>query len=322
MKNAKRALVASLERYCARRGLSLKRLSHDWILQISDARGHHLVFGYDLGANASSAARVANDKSATYEVLKASGVPALEHRVFLHPRFLDFIETDGNWRGLLQAFEDFGQDVVVKDNEGTGGMEVFRARSLRELEQRVHGLMQIARGIAVSPYLRLSEEVRFVMIEDEPVLAYRKERPAVTGDGTGTVRALVAEALRLGTLPSMLAGIDNPDVAGTDVPGRGEVVPLQWRHNLGLGARPVAIDPHDAATAQSLALARQATKALGLVFASVDVVTGSGGPMVMEVNSGVMLEVASRADESSEAFADRIYHRILDRILGSPGKGC
>ena len=176
MKNAERILVDCLKRYGARAGIGVEFLSHDWIAVLSRGPLRHLVYGYDLGLNGAAASKIASDKSATYAVLAASGLPAVEHRVFLHPRLLGFVPVDGNWDGMLTAFESFGRDAVIKDNEGTGGMEVFRVGSRTELEQRAHQLFQIARAVALSPFLEIEAETRFVMLAGKCLLAYRKER--------------------------------------------------------------------------------------------------------------------------------------------------
>ena len=269
MKSQERMLVESLKRYAAARGAEVQFLSHGWIAVLARNGHRHLVYGYDLGLNPSAAARIANDKAAAYEVLTASGLAAVEHRVFLHPRFLDFVPVDGNWPGLLAAFAAFGRDAVIKDNEGTGGMEVFRVRTVTELEQRALALFQIARAVALSPFLEIAGEARFVMLDGACVLAYAKQRK-----------------------------------------------PGEWRHNLGLGARAVPLDLADAAAQPALALAKAAMAALTLRFASIDIVTVGGRPMVMEANAGVMLEVASRPDFGGAALADRIYHAALDLALG------
>jgi hypothetical protein len=268
MKNTERKMVEVLKRYGARRGIAVELLSHDWIAVMTRGSQRHLMFGYDLGLNGATAAKIANDKGATYEVLTAAGLGAVEHRVFLHPRFLDFLPVDGNWPGMLAAFEAFGRDAVLKDNEGTGGMEVFRVRSQTELEQRAHQLMQIARGLALSPFLAIEAEQRFVMIDHECVLAYAKQR----ADG-------------------------------------------EWRHNLGLGAKAVPLNLTDVGIGPQLALARAAMAALTLRFASIDIVTVAGRPLVLEANAGVMLEAASRPDLGGPALAERIYERALDLIF-------
>ncbi len=268
MKTPDRKLVDCLKRYGAARGITVELLSHDWIAVLSRGAQRHLVFGYDLGLNGAAAAKIANDKGATCSVLNGAGLAAVEHRTFLHPRFLDFLPVDGNWPGMLNAFQDFGRDAVLKDNEGTGGMEVFRVRSNTELEQRTNQLMQIARGVALSPYLSIEAEQRFVMLEGSCVLAYAKER------------------------------------------AKGE-----WRHNLGLGARAIPLDLTSTDVQSTLNLAHQAMAALTLRFASIDIVTVAGMPMVLEANAGVMLEAASRPELGGSALAERIYFRALDLLF-------
>lgn len=270
MKNTDRKLVDCLKRYAATRAITIELMSHDWIAVLTRGAQRQLVFGYDLGLNGAAAAKIANDKGATYAVLTAAGLPAVEHRVFLHPRFLDFVPVDGNWPGMLAAFAGFNRDAVIKDNEGTGGMEVFRVRSNTELEQRAHQLMQIARGIALSPFLAIEAEQRFVMLEGECMLAYAKERAA------------------------------------------GE-----WRHNLGLGARALRLDPAASENQAALRLARAAMMALTLRFASIDIVTVAGQPKVLEANAGVMLEAASRPELGGPELAERIYAKALDLIFSN-----
>lgn len=306
MKNAERMLIASLRRYAALRGFELQLLSGDWVASLTKPGHRHLLMGYDLGLNRSAASRIASDKGATFDVLRAAGVPALEHRVFLHPRYLDFMPVDGNWTALLRSFADFSRDAVIKDNEGTGGMEVFRVRSLTELEQRAQQLFQIARGIALSPFVPIETETRFVMIDGDCVLAYAKERATLVGDGKQTVGGLLALTG---------AAYDNPDVPLNTVLPAGQPTPIQWRHNLGLGARARLLDASSLDSRPLLSLARQAMDALTLRFASIDIVTTGGVSMVLEANAGVMLEAASRPEFGGEQLADRIYHRAMDLAL-------
>ena len=316
MKNSDRHIVGSIARYAAQRGLKLDRHSHDWILQLTRGGAEpltHTIFGYDLGLNTSSAHRLANDKSAAFDVLNQHNVPAVEHRVFLHPRLLDFIDTGGNWRGLLDGFEAFRRDAVLKDNEGTGGYEVHRVRSTVELEQRALQLFQVTRGIALSPYLPIDDEMRFIMLGAACEIAYRKERVTILGDGVQTTVELIAA----GQTKLELSEIDNPGLVLDQVPKAGERIPLQWRHNLGRGAKAVLIDPQAPEFARSLALARQTMQALSLEFASVDVVEANGKTLVLEVNSGVMLEMLVRLHPEGTALMDRIYHRALDWKFGS-----
>lgn len=62
-----------------------------------------------------------------------------------------------------------------------------------------------------------------------------------------------------------------------------------WRHNLDLGARPVLLPPGETRDA-CVALAVGAARAIGIRFASVDIVRTGDQWNVLEINSGVMME--------------------------------
>ena len=89
----------------------------------------------------------------------------------------------------------------------------------------------------------------------------------------------------------------------------------EWRHNLGLGAGAIPLDMSDPALYPAIALARAAMRAIDLRFASIDIVTVDGQPMVLEANAGVMLEVASRPQFGGLELAERIYSAALDLVF-------
>ncbi|WP_285611218.1 ATP-grasp domain-containing protein [Actinokineospora globicatena] len=86
--------------------------------------------------------------------------------------------------------------------------------------------------------------------------------------------------------------------------------PGEWRHNLHLGATPeVCVDP---STVDKLTqVGGDAMAALGLRFATVDVVVVDGEHLVMEVNSGVSLERFSRHSREYSALAGDVYARAV-----------
>jgi glutathione synthase/RimK-type ligase-like ATP-grasp enzyme len=315
MKNAERLIVRSIRRFAATRGFEVALHGDGWIAEIACGERPHFVHGYDIGLNPASSQRVASDKAATFEILSAAGIPAVPHRLFMHPRFLGFMSAEGNWQAMLRTFDDFGRDVVVKDNEGTGGMEMARVRSLNELEEQTQRLFNTTRGIALSPFLELESESRFVFLDGDCVLAYGKARPSVTGDGTRDVAALVAEAIAAGRLDSRSVELGALDLQ--HVPEAGETVAVAWRHNLGHGARAVRLDPAGPEAAAPRALARRAFDRLGLRFASIDIVSAGGRDLVLEANSGVMLEVMARGTADGDGLADAIYHRALDLAIAA-----
>jgi len=315
MNNLDREIVASLRRYGEAHGLEVRTHSHDWIVELTRAGRVHHVFGYDLGLNSSTTHRLCNDKAATYDVLNTHGIAAIPHALFLHPRWLDYVALDGNWARMLDTFAHCNDDAVVKDNEGTGGREVLRATSVRELEQAATAIFETARSLAISPYVDIQVELRFVLLEGAPLLAYAKDRPVVVGDGKRTIGELIAAlALPPGVDREILVEIA-PIHPAAHVPALEEVISVQWRHNLGKGGRPRILDVADPGIADAMDLARAAAARTNLRFGSVDIAIVDTDPQVLEINSGVMLEHLAEATGDGAALTDRIYHAVLDRVF-------
>jgi glutathione synthase/RimK-type ligase-like ATP-grasp enzyme len=88
---------------------------------------------------------------------------------------------------------------------------------------------------------------------------------------------------------------------------------LNWRHNLDAGARPVLLE-QGAAREACVALARRAAKAIGIRFASVDIVRVGGAWKVLEINSGVMMEALGKLHPE---LVDAAYGAALDKVFGA-----
>jgi glutathione synthase/RimK-type ligase-like ATP-grasp enzyme len=84
-----------------------------------------------------------------------------------------------------------------------------------------------------------------------------------------------------------------------------------WRHNLELGARP-ALLPAGATRDACVALAIKAAQAIGIRFASVDLVHVAGDWKVLEINSGVMMEALGRHHPE---LVQAAYTTALDRLF-------
>jgi glutathione synthase/RimK-type ligase-like ATP-grasp enzyme len=84
-----------------------------------------------------------------------------------------------------------------------------------------------------------------------------------------------------------------------------------WRHNLDLGARPIVL-PTGPTRDVCVALASAAAQAIGIRFASVDIVRTSGEWKVLEINSGVMMEALGRHHPE---LVHAAYTAALDRLF-------
>merc|ERR1712216_513583 len=103
------------------------------------------------------------------------------------------------------------------------------------------------------------------------------------------------------------------------IPAKGEAAPLQWKHNLGLGAG-VDIDVASDMKKHLGDIAIAASRAIGIRFCSVDVADVKGeGLMIVEVNGGVMMD--SLIGLLGEAEPMRIYENAVLLALGLQSDG-
>ena len=85
-----------------------------------------------------------------------------------------------------------------------------------------------------------------------------------------------------------------------------------WRHNLDAGAKPVLLEDGEVRMA-CVKLAIDAASAIGIAFASIDVVRVDGDWRVLEINSGVMMEALGKLHPE---LVQATYDAALDRVFG------
>ena len=308
MANAERIFVRAIRQYCAQHDIAVDVRAEGWLIAMRRGVRRHFAFGYDIGVNSAIAHRLANDKSATSEVLALSGVACIPHHLFLNPGMAGHVAASDSREAMLRLLEQNPQGIVIKPNEGTAGRFVLRATTRRELELAVGEVFASSPALVIAPYVEIDEEIRIVLLDEVPMVVYRKERPSVVGDGTRTLRELARAAAPNARLDDLDEGEQ-----GAIVPN-GERRILNWLHNLDTGARPVLIEEGEVRDA-CVRIAVDAAKAIGIAFASIDLVRVDDGWKVLEINSGVMMEALGKLYPE---IVDAAYAAALDRIFNKP----
>ncbi|GLH80763.1 hypothetical protein SSBR45G_56720 [Bradyrhizobium sp. SSBR45G] len=305
--------LAAVTRYCAERGIALDVREDGWLLVLGDAPRRHFIFGYDLGLNRAVAHRLACDKAATASLLASSGIPAVPHAFVLAPALTGVSEPA--WTPILEWLETHPKGLVVKPNEGTSGRAVTRVRTSAELKHALTRIFDTGASAAIAPLLEIADEVRVILLDDVPLIVYRKQRPVVTGDGAHSLRELA-----LGTVPVQEhAPLIRRLAAEFDAPTLDAIIPqgeqrlLSWRHNLEFGAKPMLLEDGPLREACT-ALAREAARAIDIRYASVDVIMADGRWQVLEINSGVKMEALGRHAPEQVEMA---YFAALDKVFGA-----
>jgi hypothetical protein len=303
MLNSQRIFVQAIRNYCAEHGLAADVRADGWLVVMQDGARRKLAFAYDLGLNSAVAHRIANDKSAT----------CVPHTLFLSPELHAFVPPRGSWEAMLALLGQWPDGLVVKPNEGTSGKSVFWVTNKPALELAVKRIFSTQTALVVSPFLDIEDEVRVVVLDGQPLVVYVKDRPTVTGDGKRSLLALALDsvpAARHSTvLPGLFADLDRRALDAIVPAGERRV--LNWRHNLENGAEPVLMQQGEMRDA-CVALAARAAQAIGIRFASVDVVRVNGSWQVLEVNSGVMMEaLSSKHPELVQATYSAALHEVF-----------
>ena len=313
MLNSQRFFVYAVRKYGAEHVIGIEIRSQGWLIVMQRGAQRHLTFGYDVGLNSAVAHRIANDKAATAEVLGSSGVACVPHTLFLSPEMSEYVPPQRSWQGMLALLAQQPDGIVVKPNEGTSGDSVFKVRTEPDLELAVHRIFASHPGLAISPFLKIEDEVRVVLLDHRPLVVYRKARPAVTGDGEHSLLELALAATpaerRSAVLPAMLGELDRATLDAIVPAGQRRL--LNWRHNLETGAQPVLLEQGDIRDA-CIEIATRAAGAIGIRFGSIDVVEVGGALNILEVNSGVMMESLGRLHPD---LVHAAYSAALDKVF-------
>lgn len=306
MAGGERIFIQAIRRYCANHGIAVDVRSGGWLIAMRRDGTRRFAFGYDIGLNSAIAHRLANDKSATAEALALADVPCVPHHLFLNPSMGAHV-AGAHWReATLALLAQNPQGVVVKPNEGTSGRAVFKATNRDELDRAVTEVFSSSLGLVIAPYVEIEDEVRVILLDCRPMIVYRKERPSVIGDGEHTLRELATRAGHDRQLRELTAQEVNAIVP------KGEQRILNWRHNLDAGARPILIEDGEV-RGECTGIAIDAANAIGIAFASIDVVRVDGEWRVLEINSGVMMEALAKLHPE---LVQATYDAALDRVFG------
>jgi len=316
MSNGERVFVTAVKKYCASHGISVELKADGWLIAMTRGSTRRFAFGYDLGLNSAVAHRIANDKAATADVLEICGIPCVPHTAFLSPRMYKYIVPTGAWTAMLDLLKQNPQGIVVKPNEGTGGISVFKVRTEPELEVAANEIFSSERSLAISPYVEIDDEIRVILIDYRPIVVFSKNRLSVVGDGKRSVLELAIATFPAARLSAVLSGLSGEISKASldEVPPAGRRHALNWRHNLGAGAQAVVLEHSEARAAACIAIAADAARSIEMRFGSIDMVSVGGGWKVLEINSGVMMEALNR---SHPELVDAAYSAALDLIFGS-----
>lgn len=141
-----RFLDCVIKELCQEMNIKLEKLSYDWVLQLSkEGKVRHITRNH-FDNNPQASSEIANDKYATYEVLKSQNVPVIEHKMIFNPATRSrFVPEEGNWSKIEKELSKHGT-LVVKPNDEYQGQGVELCHNKKELEIAIEKLFRNTRS--------------------------------------------------------------------------------------------------------------------------------------------------------------------------------
>lgn len=303
MSNSDRQMLKIIREICNEQTITLECYSYDWILKLSRGAAVMYIYGYQFPLNDAAAELICGDKAALSAVLAGCGISSAEHHFFMSPSNMHYTGENGNWARLVELLRCHGR-LVCKRNNGSGGNGVYTVSGQTELERTAAEIFRSSRSMAVSPFYDIINEYRIIMLNGKARLIYKKILPHITGDGQRAVYELAYQKYK-----TKIGQIEINANLST-VPECGERVNLGWKHNLGQGSEAVIIEEPELKE-RLTELSVRAASALKIKFASVDIIETSEKLMILEINSGIMMENFARSGTDQYEAAKKIYSEAI-----------
>lgn len=302
-----------LNEICEEKNITQKILSYGWIRELEKENEKHNVIRYQFDLNNATSYKIANDKYATYEILKANNVPIVEHKMIFNPLTRSLYYKNEFLVKVKELFYKNNKKIVIKANTSCEGKDVYFCISEKEIEEAVQKLFEKRKDtLSACEYLEIDYEYRAVCLDEEILCIYKKRKAYVVGNGKDTLKDLIEKE-------NIVNGIEIDIIKDLDlnyIPKDQEEVTVSWKHNLSNGAKPVKIDENDELVKKIKQVAIQAAKALNIRFANIDIaVTNNKKIYVMEVNGNVCMNKFAKEFPNGYKIAKEIYSKAIDKMF-------
>ncbi len=284
-------------------------LSKDWIFMLEKEGITKFISGYKFDITEHGLGELLDDKYAMYDVLSSKNIPVINYNiVYSQNNKLDYAQGCNSIEYLKELFERYNQSVVLKINDGSCGVDVYYISNFETLVNKYEQLIQKHHSLSVCPFYDIENEYRAIIFEGEAKLLYKKIKPVITGDGKKTIKELL-----ISFNPKYFNSYNekNKDV----ILQKGEVYEYDWRFNLSRGAiSSTEILKNDRIEIDKIL--EKISKNIKIDFCSVDIIkTIDNKFLVMEINSGVMMENFIKQHENGYQKAKEIYKLALEKMF-------
>jgi len=307
MKKGKTAVYKIIDELCKEMDIEVESLSFGLIRTLKKENKIRNIIRYRFDLNSVISFEIANDKYATFELLKNNDIPIISHHMFFNPNTRKDYVTSFDLDIAKELFEKYNEKIVIKANDSCQGKEVFLIDKKENIEEFFIDLF--GRGydsLSLCPFEKIKNEYRVIVLDNECLFSYKKELPKIIGDGIKSIEDYVID-LNI-AIPDKRLDLEY-------VPKKGEECYLSWKFNLSGGAIPKEIE--DLNKKEKIEeIAKNASKAINIRFASVDIIENENCELkVMEINATVCMNKFTEKFENGYEIAKEIYRKAMKKMF-------
>lgn len=296
-----------LNKIAPKYGIEYRTGNDTWFGALSYGRISKPIVGFDLGLNSSTTKEYCDNKTATTFRLNQENIPNVQHQFFTR-------KAPDVWAKIVQFGKEHHFNVVCKPKSGTCGNDVFHAKSELQLQTICKRMFESYPDLSLSPFLNITNEYRVILLNQQAELAFKKNRPSVIATGKDTLRSLIQNFAKDCTeADNLWSEWDSQTLDST--PPEGQVVLMNWKHNLCRGASSTVLTVNE--SLPIIDLASKAAAAVNGIFVSVDVIECADKSLrVLEINNGIMMRfVMEEHGEPMRQIASTIHEKAVCQLF-------
>lgn len=256
--------ISTLYQICQEEEIDFRFLSRNWVKRLEKNGKVRFIAGHKFDLNPAVAGAIADDKYATYSILKDAEVPVAECAI-IYPKENQnsFAQGCNSLACAQEYFAAHENSIVIKPNHGTLSRGVVWVREMAQLPLALMEVFYWDKSASMCPFYNTRRQYRVVMLDGEAELAFARSN---------------------------------------------------WLFNQG----PRVEDPEvpEPTRERIIMMAQKAVAAIGLRFCTVDFIeTMEGELLILEVNSGVMLEKYVTSHPEDYEIVKGIYRSAIRKMF-------
>ena len=216
-----------MDEICKEKNIKQDIISYGWITKLQKENVSKYIICYQFDLNSAISYNIAGDKFATFEVLKSSNIPTIEHRMIFNPQTRTKYYQNKFLNEAKELLKQNNNKLVIKANDSCKGKDVHFCSNDEEIESVVEKLFESNNDtLSACPYIDISYEYRAIYLCGEILYIYKKKKPYVIGNGKNTIKELITQKFSEDMKIDICRGLDV-----NSVPDDGEEITISWKHN-------------------------------------------------------------------------------------------